>query len=140
MVKCLPTMPETRVRSLGQEDSPGEGNGTPLQYSCLENPIDRPAWQATIHGVARSWTRLSDFTSLQALQLSTSALINVVLKNKQTREFLKAEEIFFLILQRKNLWLREVKGLSKDQPASSRAARANLFKLALSSFPLNSYK
>ena len=33
--------------------SPGEGNGNPLQYSCLENPMDRVAWQATVHGVAR---------------------------------------------------------------------------------------
>ena len=40
----------------------GEGNGTPLQYSCLENPLDGGAWQAALHGVARSQTRLSDFT------------------------------------------------------------------------------
>ena len=40
----------------------GEGNGTPLQYSCLENPMDRGAWWATVHGVAKSQTRLSDFT------------------------------------------------------------------------------
>ena len=39
-----------------------EGNGTPLQYSCLENPIDGGAWWATVHGVAKSRTRLSDFT------------------------------------------------------------------------------
>ena len=44
--------------------SPGEGNGNPLQDYCLENPMDRGAWQATAHGVAKSWTRLSDFTSL----------------------------------------------------------------------------
>ena len=42
--------------------SPGEGNGNPLQYSCLENPIDRGTWQTTVHGVAKSLTRLSDFT------------------------------------------------------------------------------
>ena len=36
--------------------SPGEGHGNPLQYSCLENPMDRGAWQATVHGVAKSWT------------------------------------------------------------------------------------
>ena len=41
---------------------PGEGDGTPLQYSCLENPMDRRAWQATVHGVAKSRTQLSDFT------------------------------------------------------------------------------
>ena len=39
-----------------------EGNGTPLQYSCLENPMDRGAWWAPVHGVAKSRTRLSDFT------------------------------------------------------------------------------
>ena len=39
----------------------GEGNGTPLQYSCLENPMDGGAWWATVHGVAKSQTRLSDF-------------------------------------------------------------------------------
>ena len=39
----------------------GEGNGTPLQYFCLENPMDRGALQTAVHGVAKSWTRLSDF-------------------------------------------------------------------------------
>ena len=38
------------------------GNGTPLQYSCLENPMDRGGWWATVHGVVKSQTRLSDFT------------------------------------------------------------------------------
>ena len=46
----------------GSEISSGEGNGTPLQSSCLENPMDRGAWWATVHGVAKSRTRLSDFT------------------------------------------------------------------------------
>ena len=40
----------------------GEGNSNPLQYSCLENPMDRRAWWATVHGVARSRTQLTDFT------------------------------------------------------------------------------
>ena len=39
---------------------PGEGNGNPLQYSCLENPMDGGAWWATVHRVAKCWTRLSD--------------------------------------------------------------------------------
>jgi len=43
----------------GSGRSSGEGNGNPLQYSCLENPMDRGAWWATVHGVAKSWTRLS---------------------------------------------------------------------------------
>ena len=42
--------------------SPGEGHGNPLQYSCQENPVDRGAWWATVDGVAKSRTRLSDFT------------------------------------------------------------------------------
>ena len=40
----------------------GEGNGTPLQYSCLENPMDGGAWKAAVHGVAEGWTQLKDFT------------------------------------------------------------------------------
>ena len=58
---------ETQVRSLGREDSPGGGHGNPLQYSCLENPMDRGAWWATVHSVAQSWTRLK--------QLSTHAFL-----------------------------------------------------------------
>ena len=46
----------------GSGRSPGEGNGNPLQYSCLENPMDGGDWWATVHGVAKSRTRLSDFT------------------------------------------------------------------------------
>ena len=44
----------------GSGRSSGEGNGNPLQYSCLENPMDRGAWRATVHWVAKSQTRLSD--------------------------------------------------------------------------------
>ena len=47
---------------LGSGRSPGEGNGNPLQYSCLENPMDGGAWWATVLGVAKSQTRLSNFT------------------------------------------------------------------------------
>ena len=47
--------------------SPGEGNGNPLQYSCLVNPMDGGAWWATVHGVSKSRLRLGDFTSLQEL-------------------------------------------------------------------------
>ena len=55
----LPAVQETRIRSLGQEDPPGEGNGNPLQYSCLGSPMDRGAWQAAAYGVAKE----SDTTS-----------------------------------------------------------------------------
>ena len=43
-----------RVQSLGWEDSPGAGNGNSLQYSCQDNPMDRGAWRATVHGVTKS--------------------------------------------------------------------------------------
>ena len=45
---------------LGLGRSPEEGNGKPLQYSCLENPMDRGAWRVTVHGIAKNWTQLSD--------------------------------------------------------------------------------
>ena len=61
-VKRLPTMPETHVQSLGQEDPLEKEMATHLQYSCLENPMDRGAWWATVHGVAKSRTQLSDLT------------------------------------------------------------------------------
>ena len=55
-VKNLPAMQETQVQFLGSGRSPGEGNGNPLQYSHLENSMDRGAWQATVHGVRKSQT------------------------------------------------------------------------------------
>ena len=44
----------------GSGRSPGKGDGNPHQYSCLRNPMDRGAWQATVHGVAKSWTQLTE--------------------------------------------------------------------------------
>ena len=60
MVKNLPAMQEIQVQSLSQEDNPGEENGSPLQYSCLENSMDREAWWATVLGVVKSRTHLSN--------------------------------------------------------------------------------
>ena len=60
MVKNLPVIAEDPGSISRSRRSPREGNGYPLQYSCLENPMDRGAWQATVHGVAKSWTQLSD--------------------------------------------------------------------------------
>ena len=53
--------------------SSGEGNGNPLQYSCLENPMDRGAWWAIVHRVTKSQTRLSDCTS-KSLQMVTAVM------------------------------------------------------------------
>ena len=57
MVRNLPAMQDTQIQSLGQKI---EGNGNPLQYSYLGNPMDRGAWWATVHRVKKSWTQLND--------------------------------------------------------------------------------
>ena len=65
IVKSLPEMQETQVRAPGREDpdprSLGEGNGNPLQCSCLGNPTDREAWWATVHGAPKSRTQPSNW-------------------------------------------------------------------------------
>ena len=60
MVKNLPANEEDEGSIPGSGRSSGGGNGNPLQYSCLGNPMGRGTWQATVHGVAKSQTRLSD--------------------------------------------------------------------------------
>ena len=55
-VKNPPAMQERQVRFLGGEDPLEKGHGSPLQSSCLENPMDRRGWQVTVHRVANSWT------------------------------------------------------------------------------------
>ena len=57
----------------GLESSPGEGNGNPLQYPCLENPMDGRAWWATVHGVAKSQTRMSSLTHSLGIHMFSSA-------------------------------------------------------------------
>ena len=58
--KVTNPLEEIQCRRPGSGRSPGEGNGKPLQYSCLESPPDRGAWQATVHNIAKNWTWLSD--------------------------------------------------------------------------------
>ena len=62
---------ETQVQSLSWEDPPGEGSGNPLQYSCLENPMDRGAWRATVRGAPKSRTQQS--LSIRCDRLGTSS-------------------------------------------------------------------
>ena len=62
-------MEEMKVPSLGREDSPGGGNGNPLQFSSLEKPTDRGAWRVTVRGVERSQTRLSTHTCICVSQI-----------------------------------------------------------------------
>ena len=60
VVKNLPTNAGDTSLPLCRGDSPEEGNGHLLQYSCLENLMDRGGWWATVHGVTKSWNQLSD--------------------------------------------------------------------------------
>ena len=84
---------ETWVQSLGlipgSGKSPGEGNGNPLQYSCLENPMEGGAWWAMVHGVAKSRTGLSDFSHCTGGELNTHTVYRIfsdgsVVKNLPT--------------------------------------------------------
>ena len=65
-VKNLSAMQQTQVQSPGWEDSPREGNGYPLQYSCLENSLDRGAWSNAGHGVSKSWDTTEQLTRARA--------------------------------------------------------------------------
>ena len=80
----------------GSGRSPGEGNGYPLQYSCLENPMDRGAWWAAVCRVAKSWTQLSEFYfSLKAMRLDKICLAAAWIKKERCQRIktCKAERL-----------------------------------------------
>ena len=58
MIENLPAIRNDQGSIPGSQRSPGEGNGNPIQYSCLENPMDRRGWQATVNGITESRTQL----------------------------------------------------------------------------------
>ena len=64
-----------------------EGNGTPLQYSCLENPMDGGAWKATVYGVAKSQTRLSDLAAAAVLNQALSCIDEKTKGPPNTKDF-----------------------------------------------------
>ena len=68
MVKNLPTHAGDLGSIPGSGRSPGEGNGNPPHYSCLENSMDRGTWQAIVHGVAKSRTQLSTHTCMYSIK------------------------------------------------------------------------
>ena len=72
VVKNLPANAGDLGSIPGLGRAPGEGNGNPLQYSCLENPMDRGAWWATVHGVTKSRTRLKQLSTKPTTGFSTS--------------------------------------------------------------------
>ena len=80
MIKNLPASVGD-IRDMGSIPglgrSPGGGHGNPLQYSCLENPMDRGAWWATVHGVAESWTQLKDLACRHMSSVSMSLVFTV---------------------------------------------------------------
>ena len=84
MVKNLPANAGDMGMIPGLGRSTGEENGNPLQYSCLENPMDREAWWATVHGVTESRTQLSNFT-----YLLMTKLMSVHLKTEEIQKFFK---------------------------------------------------
>ena len=67
----------------GSGRSPGDGNGSPLQCSCPGNPVDRGAWRAAVHGVARGWTRLQGWAALRVYNACIAELLGGI---KYTRD------------------------------------------------------
>ena len=79
------------VPDLGR--SPGEGNGNPLQYSCLENSMDGGAWQATVLGLAKSWTRLSNFTlTFKGYGVISSAILQALFSAVVSKPILQTHQ------------------------------------------------
>ena len=78
----------------GSGRTPGGRNGNPLQYSCLENSMDTGAWQATVHGVTKSWTRLSTLTCTLPLSHNTVSSITRTYLIAQCLDILLTQQIF----------------------------------------------
>ena len=82
----------------GLERSPGVGNGNPLQYCCLDNPMDRGAWQATVHGVSKSWMGINDWACIcmaECLYCSSETIIALLIGYTQykIKSYLKRKEL-----------------------------------------------
>ena len=92
---CLKCGRPSSFAGLGR--SPGEGNGNQLQYSCLENPMDREVWQTTVHGIAKSRTRLSNFTSVRVhlLCLQKQKVGKTPMKNYKTKTITSCPDVNF---------------------------------------------
>ena len=81
---------------LGSGRSPGGRSGSPLQYSCLENPTDRGDWWAAVHGVSQSWTRLSDWAHMDPFIMCSWFLPNVFCKYSFHFPVLSLDPFLFL--------------------------------------------
>ena len=83
------------------ERSPGEGNGNPLQYSCLENPVEGGAWWATVHGISKSQTRLNDFTftySVNKYIKKVMLMLDIIFLVKKYNLFINSSIMYSAIL------------------------------------------
>ena len=99
VVKISPANAKGDVKDMGLNHgsgrSPGGGNGNLLQYSWLENLMDREAWQATVHGVTKSWTRLSDYHSLSIDSRSRTldlTLVSTALGGGKAKKYLNHQD------------------------------------------------
>ena len=103
---------------------PGGGHGIPLQYSCLGNPMDRGAWQATVHGIPKTWTWLSYWTTIANSQLTTLWHSQVDSKGTQPYIYMylfSASEIKrLLLLGRKAMTNRDSILKSRDMTLSTK--------------------
>ena len=84
MVKNLLPLRETQALIPGSGRSPGEGNSNPLHYSCLENPMDKRAWRAAVHGVTKSQTRLSDQHTDTSRRLTFNLILPEILQPRES--------------------------------------------------------
>ena len=78
VVKNTPANAEDVGSIPGSGRFPGEGNGNPLQYACLVNPKNRGAWQATVNGVTKSWTELSEHKEVRCIRHWTNRFTHIV--------------------------------------------------------------
>ena len=83
VVKNFPVTGEDANSISGSGRSPGEGNGRPLQYSCLGNPLEREAWWATDHEVTKSWTQLNNWKQQQEIEVSSITGCHMILFDRQ---------------------------------------------------------
>ena len=106
--KSLPTPSGDPGSTPGSERSPGEENGNPLQYSRLENSMEEESWQATVHGVAKSQTRLSDFTSVREndflISLSCGSVHSGCWRKDKENIFIH----FFPVKSGKSTWEKQI--------------------------------
>ena len=90
------------ITGLGR--SPGGENGNPLQYSCLENSMDKGAWQATVPGIAKSRTRLSDYHSFHPIKAEYIFLSNACASFTKTDHILSRRNISTNLKEMINIW------------------------------------